>query len=78
VGGKVDKFKNSRYGVYCKQSSFKEMGKPELLEGNFAVFCSPRIIDEYRLVYEKKRNIFLICRATFIIKNKLPESNMGF
>jgi len=54
------------------------MGKPELLEGNFAVFCSPRIIDEYRLVYEKKRNIFLICRATFIIKNKLPESNMGF
>jgi len=53
------------------------MGKPELLKGNYAVFCSPRIIDEYRLVYEKKRNVFLICRASFIIKNKLPERKWG-
>ena len=48
----------------CQRSSFKGLGKPEPLKGNYSGCWSRRITDEHRLIYtvRQERLHILQCR----------------
>ena len=52
----------------CQRSSFKGLGKPELLKGNYSGCWSRRITDEHRLIYTVRQEHLHILQCRYHYK----------
>ena len=52
----------------CQRSSFKGLGKPEPLKGNYSGCWSRRITDEHRLIYTVRQECLHILQCRYHYK----------